>query len=119
MFKIGDRVWSLVSGWGYVISLCGMVKDFPIVVMFDGGNTESFTEDGKDGCDNPQPILYHNECEITPFVTKTVLGKVIESKPYTKWDWSHELKVITLEPGDMSACIPVNTVVNITYQSHW
>lgn len=48
VFKTGDRVYEgvVIKSWGTVIET-NMIRQFPIVVLFDDGSTESFTLDGR------------------------------------------------------------------------
>lgn len=108
--KVGDRVWSLVSGWGTIISLDGLVK-FPIVVRFDGGNQENFNYHGYDGYDNPQPVLYWNECKISQIVKRHISGKVYGCKYIDSF--VRELRIRIISDRDIAE----GSILDITYST--
>ena len=56
-FKVGDRVWSLLFGWGTVKEK-KCKDDYPIKVVFDSGRHESHTFDGFWSISNKNPSLF-------------------------------------------------------------
>jgi hypothetical protein len=64
-FKKGDRVYSILSGWGTVDKF-KFPGDFPMTVMFDTGNTGEYTTDGRFYFNSP-PILSSTEYTLSGF----------------------------------------------------
>ena len=58
-FKQGDKVWSMLHGWGVVVSAetCVMVK-------FSKDNFHTFNFDGTDNEDDRMPVLFHEEYRL-------------------------------------------------------
>jgi hypothetical protein len=85
--KVGDRVWSLLHGWGKIIDvnldLTGRGVDYesyPIKAMFDDNYDGSFTVDGKfNDSKYGNQVLFWDEVKITPppkpkkIISKTIL----------------------------------------------
>jgi hypothetical protein len=46
IFKVGDRVFDALYGWGEVIN-CDGYGSFPVIVYFDKGNKSWYTLDGR------------------------------------------------------------------------
>lgn len=61
--RIGDKVWSLWSGWGEVIEI-ERSESYPIYVSFPNGEYESFTLDGLFSEDDIQQTLFWDEVKI-------------------------------------------------------
>ena len=60
--KVGDKVWSLVHGWG-VISRIESYSDYPIKVNFEK-SFDSFTFDGKLYASNKHQSIFLDEVKI-------------------------------------------------------
>lgn len=65
IFKKGDRVYSILSGWGTVDKF-KHPGDFPMTVEFDNGNNEQYTIDGRFYFNSP-PILSFTEYTLSGF----------------------------------------------------
>ena len=61
--KVGDRVYSLLNGWGKIedISSKGVL---PVFFKGDNGDKNNFTFDGKHYPDSPHPVLFWDEPTI-------------------------------------------------------
>ena len=58
--RLGDRVYNyLMDEWG-VVSKALMDKIYPLIVKFNNGVTESYTEDGRRSCDKT-PVLFFDK----------------------------------------------------------
>ena len=68
-FKIGDRVYSILSGWGTVDKF-KYPGDFPMTVTFDTGNNGQYTTDGRFYFNSP-PILSFTEYTLSGFSQET------------------------------------------------
>jgi len=62
MFKLGQQVFSIYSGWGIVKEIEGF-GNYPIEVRFYDC-THYFTTDGKAYIDDNIPTIYHEKVEI-------------------------------------------------------
>lgn len=76
--RIGDRVWSIVSGWGYV----GEIKTgsiYPIEVTLDCGDTLSYTFGGRSSVNHEFQSLFWNvvcfAVPTQPIRTMKIFGK--------------------------------------------
>jgi len=67
MFKKGDKVYSILKGWGEVktIEENPRLDNYPLYVKFNNRGYENFTEDGKNIVSDLIPELYHTEPIIT------------------------------------------------------
>ena len=63
--KSGDRVWSVIHGWGSV-SLQHADQRYPIKVSFDAGPVHSFTCCGRTISSDMFPNIYWDEKEFEP-----------------------------------------------------
>jgi len=63
MFKKGDKVYSILKGWGEVIEIRNGLF-YPVLVQFEL-DTVSYTLDGKSDTAYIAPELYHTEPIIT------------------------------------------------------
>lgn len=61
--KVGDRVWSVVYGWGEVTNI--HENYFPIEVRFDSGGRDQYLTTGVSEEDQLQ-TLFWDEVKITP-----------------------------------------------------
>jgi len=63
-FKVGDKVFDILFGWGEVVDLFDNLE-YPVQVQFDGPGEKCYTIDGRhyDGYKNPH--LSHTEYRIT------------------------------------------------------
>ena len=57
-FKVGDRVWSFIFGWGAVEEIDSEIM-YPVYVNFDSGKTNTHTTDGFYLLDHESPTLFH------------------------------------------------------------
>lgn len=79
--KVGDRVWSVLLGWGTVINVSN-AGSLVIHVKFDCGRNDNFSKKGYRLSDDVYPALFWDEVKITPpprpkrKVTKTLEGWV-------------------------------------------
>jgi hypothetical protein len=62
MFKVGDRVWCSMYGWGFV---CVIHKDeyYGIHCKFDNGESDSFIKNGKISYDGLRVLFFD---EVVP-----------------------------------------------------
>lgn len=61
--QVGDKVFSLTSGWGKIISTSvrfGENSKYPIAVAFDNGGKSTYTTDGKAYSVHEYPSLFWN-----------------------------------------------------------
>lgn len=76
--KVGDRVWSVLCGWGVVVDID--TSHYPVDVNFDAGSCDCFTFEGKQEIRDTSPALFWDEIKIVPpprpkrKVTKTLEG---------------------------------------------
>lgn len=62
--KTGDRVWSVLNGWGTIIQI-NRSDDYPIDVQFDkSGTIYDYLENGKQFADNIKSDLYWDEIKF-------------------------------------------------------
>ena len=64
--KVGDRVFSLLNGWGTVDEVEMGHSSYPISVDFDSGKIDRFTSCGKCMVFHSNPVLFWDEVKITP-----------------------------------------------------
>lgn len=62
--KIGDRVWSILKGWGVVTDTRSYDLAYPLQVKFEDDMKLSFTLDGKNTSWSLYPTLFWQEFEI-------------------------------------------------------
>lgn len=77
--KVGDAVWSVVYGWGKVVSI-DLMPDFPVLVKFDSQLNSGFSyrRDGRYAADQ-FPTLFWDEVPIVaPPRPKRKVKKVLE-----------------------------------------
>lgn len=60
--KVGDRVWDFSKSWGIIEKICD--DDYPIVVLFENKEIETFTFEGKYSCSDLYPRLFWNEIKF-------------------------------------------------------
>ena len=65
MFKKGDKVYSILRGWGEVIECDSSPYGFPVKVDFGNGIVLNYTQQGKMYSAHLHPELYHTEPVIT------------------------------------------------------
>ena len=59
-FKVGDRVWSLINGFGTVKDIVLEVEsEYPVKVVFDSGIRTTYTADGFWHTNHKTPSLFH------------------------------------------------------------
>ena len=63
VFKVGDKVYDHLRGWGVVIENNKLGTEFPIIVQFKT-EQHSYTLDGKDFDDDLHPILSFTEYDF-------------------------------------------------------
>ena len=87
MFKsarVGNRVWSLVHGWGKVIHINNK-SSYPIIVGFDNGANCMYTFEGKVHERENQTLFWDEvkfELPESPFVLKDFLFNNLEPKKF-------------------------------------
>ena len=64
--KVGDRVWSMVYGWGIVNAVDQEDLQYPFRVVFTGGQEKWFTGCGREIINHLNPTLFWDEVKITP-----------------------------------------------------
>lgn len=63
----GDRVWSVVDGWGSVYTKLPLQnKTYPLAVQFESGDMGQFTIDGRHDIDAINPTIYWASFDIVP-----------------------------------------------------
>ena len=65
-FKVGQRVWSIMDGWGTVDSCESGVAQYPIGVRYDNGEHVLYTKEGKWRGNDLRPILFLDEPKEWP-----------------------------------------------------
>jgi hypothetical protein len=80
MFKVGDKVYCPLFGWGVVISVSAS-QTYPISVSFSD-RRDSFTAEGKLLPRSPQPILFHTEVEYVAVPPKLTPGEWVQVSDY-------------------------------------
>jgi hypothetical protein len=66
-FKVGDKVFHYGFGWGKIDFIDDEQNDYPIVVMFESGQEQSFTLDGKFEFIDINPTLSFTEYSVSNF----------------------------------------------------
>ena len=62
IFKVGDRVFDIMYGWGVVEELHqDEERSYPLIVRFPGFDTLYYTRDGKSNTSDSHPILSFTE----------------------------------------------------------
>lgn len=62
IFKLGDRVFDIMYGWGVVEELHqDEERSYPLIVRFPGFDTLYYTRDGKSNTSDSHPILSFTE----------------------------------------------------------
>ena len=84
--KVGDRVWSLLHGWGTVDE---NVKDqrYSVYVKFDNGREDTFTNCGRNMTFHANPTLFWDKVKITPPPPKLEVDTPILVKDGDDEDW--------------------------------
>ena len=78
-FKVGDRVWSLVFGWGVINDIkSGVGSTYPVVVDFDSGKRETFTEQKFYRISDKNPSLFHANQGKIEFDTNEPIELVVD-----------------------------------------
>lgn len=65
-FKAGQRVWSVLDGWGTVVRCEGSRSDYLILVKHDNGDSDQYTEEGNWRKEDLRPILFLDEPKEWP-----------------------------------------------------
>jgi hypothetical protein len=65
-FKVGDRVWCLVYGWGKITQI-DYSEDYPITVKFDNFSVTYYTVDGKLSDSTKNRSLFFEEITANVF----------------------------------------------------
>ena len=89
--KAGDRVWSLIEGWGVVTARFRSHSPYPLNVEFDNCTSRTYTLWG---------LLHHKDCGPTLFwdviqieiPVKPVPALKVDTKVWV-WDASYDSKV--------------------------
>lgn len=61
--KVGDKVWSLLSGWGVIITM-KPEDTYSLRVKFGTGRSNWYTMDGKNHSSNKNQTLFWDEVKI-------------------------------------------------------
>lgn len=70
MFQLGQKVWDVICGEGKVVEVLTGSCNYPVVVEFDNGSRESYTQEGVVNKSLKKPSLYTFPVEIVKKVTK-------------------------------------------------
>jgi hypothetical protein len=84
--RVGDIVWSITQGRGKIVNIQDICSDFPICVLFDNGNSLTYTLGGLWQSTELQSLFW-DEVKITaPPKPKRMVKKVVEGwvNIYTK-----------------------------------
>jgi hypothetical protein len=65
-FKVGDRMWCLVYGWGKITQI-DYSEDYPITVKFDNFSVTYYTVDGKLSDSTKNRSLFFEEITANVF----------------------------------------------------
>ncbi len=75
---VGDRVWSIVDGWGIILNIQDISKyDYPLIVDFDSGYGTSFTISGLKHKEESQTLFWDEikfEVPVQPPRMKLIHG---------------------------------------------
>lgn len=85
--KVGDRVWSLLWGWGIISKVDQQEHPYPIRVEFDIDEVEWFTLCGKYLLEHINPTLFLDEVKITPPHPKLAVDTPILVRDEDDEDW--------------------------------
>jgi hypothetical protein len=80
MFKVNDKVYCPLFGWGIVVDDSAS-QTYPILVSFSD-RQDSFTAEGKFFLRSPQPILFHTEVEYVAVEPKFTPGEWVQVSEY-------------------------------------
>ena len=60
MFKVGDKVYSVTYGWGEVEDITEPNREYPILVVFSGGDDSytTYTSDGREYIDLNRDLFF-------------------------------------------------------------
>jgi hypothetical protein len=61
--RIGDRVWSIVRGWGTVVRISNAYT-YPLIVGYNDSTEGAYTFDGLANVDHINPELFWDEVKI-------------------------------------------------------
>ena len=91
-FKVGDRVWSLINGFGTVKDIGLEVEsEYPVKVVFDSDIRTTYTADGFWQTNHKTPSLFHaNQGKIefdTDEPIELVDGQPIWVRAEERYDW--------------------------------
>lgn len=109
MFKLNQRVWSHIFGWGVVVKL---TNNF-VVVKPDTSNLELeryFCYDGKMDKRDLFPSLFHNEVKEWPNPKPDLSGKIFVSTNKETWfirifkEWHIDGRPICYNDNDIMKC---------------
>ena len=97
MFKngklAGSRVWSIIDGWGTIISSKQEENiNYSVEVDFDNGTSLFFHSDGKLAKSDINPTLFWNEFKIPDEAFRKPLPKLEVDTKVIVWDWDIEEK---------------------------
>jgi hypothetical protein len=100
MFKVGDKVYSPLKGFGFVKEIRD-VGDYPIRVKFSDAFFEIFTNDGKYYLGSPQPLLFHHEVEYVKVEPKFERGEWVRVSGVAGFPESTAVRFGEIEDGRM------------------
>ena len=76
MFKVNDKVYCPLFGWGVVVD-DSAGETYPILVSFSD-RQDSFTAEGKLLPRSPQPMIFHTEVEYVAVEPKLTPGEWVQ-----------------------------------------
>ena len=80
MFKVNNKVYCPLFGWGVVVDESAS-PTYPILVSFSD-RRESFTAEGKLLPISPQPMIFHTEVEYVAVQPKLTPGEWVQVSEY-------------------------------------
>jgi hypothetical protein len=87
-FKVGQRVWSVLDGWGIVEHSSTVKKEndnYPVCVRFDNKQTEHYTGDGKWREFDLRPTLFFDEPKEWPDPPAPLPDIAIDTPIWCRW----------------------------------
>ena len=92
-FKVGDRVWSLLLGWGSVKRIDSNIEEaYPVYVVFDSGKGKCFTKHGIFHAVDKNPSLFHANQGKIEFDTDEPIELVDGQPIWVRDSETHEWK---------------------------
>ena len=113
-FKIGDKVFDILCGWGVVTSV-GSDKDCAVKVSFES-ETEDYTAEGFYNTSHKVPLLSHEEYTFS----KPFKKRMVEVRDEEDEEWL--LRYMIAEHNGRPICFNVDKEEHVkedTYIYHW